>query len=44
MTGLVGKNAKYPKAESIIELAEKRPIVCDECGIGKHMNYNVIKR
>lgn len=44
VTDLIGKNSKWPDAEQVMSLAEKRLIVCDECGIEEDFNYNNIKR
>lgn len=44
VTDLIGKTSKWPDAETVMELAEKRLIVCDECDIEDDMNYNNIKR
>ncbi|KAK5145851.1 hypothetical protein LTR04_001193 [Oleoguttula sp. CCFEE 6159] len=44
VTDLIGKDSKWPDARLVMKLAEKRLIVCDECGIDQDMNYNNIKR
>ncbi len=44
VTDLIGKGSKWPDAETVMELAEKRLIICDECDIEEDMNYNNIKR
>lgn len=41
---LIGKGSKWPDAETVTELAEKRLIICDEYDIEKDTNYNNIKR
>ena len=41
---LIGKASKWPEASLVMKLAEKRVIVCDECGIEDDMNYNNVKR
>ncbi len=44
VTDLIGKASKWPDAAIVMKLAEKRVIICDECGIEDDMNYNNIKR
>ncbi|KAK6436906.1 hypothetical protein LTR95_006910 [Oleoguttula sp. CCFEE 5521] len=44
VTDLIGKETKWPEAAIVMKLAEKRVIICDECGIEDDMNYNNIKR
>lgn len=44
VTDLIGKSSKWPDAETVMELAEKRLVICDECDIEEDMNYNNIKR
>lgn len=44
VTDLIGKASKWPESDTVIELAQKRIIMCDECAIDEDMNYNNIKR
>ncbi|KAH9827500.1 FAD-binding, type 2 [Teratosphaeria destructans] len=44
VTDLIRKTSKWPDAQTVMNLAEKRLIICDECGIEEDMNYNNIKR
>ncbi|KAG5956619.1 hypothetical protein E4U56_006493 [Claviceps arundinis] len=44
VTDLIGKGTKWPDAETVMELAEKRLIICDECDTEDDFNYNNIKR
>ena len=44
VTDLIGKKSKWPDAETVMELAEKRLIICDECDIEEDMHSNNIKR
>ncbi|KAF4460194.1 cell division control 48 variant 1 [Fusarium albosuccineum] len=44
VTDLIGKPSKWPDSDTVMELAEKRLIICDECDIEDDMNYNNIKR
>lgn len=30
---LIGKNSKWPDGNTLMKLAEKRLVVCDECGM-----------
>jgi len=41
---LIGKASKWPDGNTVMKLAEKRVVICDECGIEDDMNYNNIKR
>jgi DNA-directed RNA polymerase subunit M/transcription elongation factor TFIIS len=41
---LIGKASKWPDGNTVMKLAEKRLVICDECGIEEDMNYNNIKR
>lgn len=42
--GLDLEGTKWPDAQIVMKLAEKRVIICDEGGIEEDMNYNNIKR
>jgi hypothetical protein len=41
---LVGSESKWPNADTIMYLCEKRYLVCDECKIEDGFSYNNIKR